>query len=82
MFVSFPKTRLLLSCLIAATLAPAALAQNPLPPAPKPPMPKTPTPTTCACPEPGPRAAARTGSRQAKRSRRARHASETRPQAV
>lgn len=60
MFVSFPKTRLLLSCLIAATLAPAALAQNPLPPAPKPPMPKTPTPqppaptpTPVPAPQPG-----------------------------
>ena len=52
MFASFPKTRLLLTCLLAVTIGPASLAQNPLPPAPKAPMPKTPVPPTT--PTPGP----------------------------
>ena len=62
MFASFPKTRLLLPCLLAVTLGPGALAQNPLPQTPTPPRrgPQNPQPAPAPAPTPAPTPAPQT----------------------
>lgn len=56
MFASFPKTRLLLPCLLAVTLGQGALGQNPLPQTPRPPRrgPQNPQPAPAPTPTPTP----------------------------